>query len=185
MADKQLSALTAASALDDADLLFISQGGNSRKATVAQLRQASAFSGALVKKSTDQTGINATGTVAVSWNSEVYDTGGYHDTVTNSERLSVPVGVSRVKVSGQVKLANVTADTYITLFIFKNGSVDWDGMGEVRAEVGSTAPSIAVSTAIVDVTGGTDYFSLHLLSESDTSVDITAARSWFSIEAIS
>lgn len=38
MADKQLSALTAASALADADLFYVTQGGNSRKATGTQLR---------------------------------------------------------------------------------------------------------------------------------------------------
>ena len=38
MADKQLSALTAASALADADLFYITQGGNSRKATGTQLK---------------------------------------------------------------------------------------------------------------------------------------------------
>lgn len=38
MADKQLSALTAASALADADLFYVMQGGNSRKATGTQVR---------------------------------------------------------------------------------------------------------------------------------------------------
>lgn len=37
MADKQLNALAAASALSTADLFFIEQGGNSRKATGAQI----------------------------------------------------------------------------------------------------------------------------------------------------
>lgn len=60
MADKQLSALTAASALADADLFYVSQGGNSRKATGTQLKTyaASSFAGW-----TDATP-NGTGSVA-------------------------------------------------------------------------------------------------------------------------
>lgn len=38
MADKQLSALTAASAIADADLFYASQSGNSRKVTGTQLK---------------------------------------------------------------------------------------------------------------------------------------------------
>jgi hypothetical protein len=45
MADKQLSALTAASALSTADLFYVSQSGNSRKATGAQLQTLCAATG--------------------------------------------------------------------------------------------------------------------------------------------
>lgn len=38
MADKELSAITAASALSDADTLLVTQGGSSRKATVLQFK---------------------------------------------------------------------------------------------------------------------------------------------------
>src|SRR5687767_11840600 len=64
--------------LDDAD------------AATARTTLGVAFSGALVKKSIDQTTADYSTSTAVAFDEEEYDIGGYHDNSTNNTRLTVP-----------------------------------------------------------------------------------------------
>lgn len=183
MADKQEGSLTAAGALDGTEGVVVVQGSNSRGATTGHIKYAGHV-GALVKKSANLTGQNTTGDVAVAWDAETYDYGTWHDTVTNNSRLTVPSGVSRVRVMGQVTLANVTASNIITATIRKNGSAAYDGVGQVNTANGGTTVVTQVETAILEVSAG-DYFELYIKASSDTSIDYTAAGCWFAIEKIS
>ncbi len=141
------------------------------------------FSGALVKKAADQTAANYTTDTAVTWDAEEYDTGGWHDNVTNSERLTVPAGVTRVRVVGQVRLTSMTADEWVQLYIRKNGSAAYAGIPYHMAEIGTSTPALQVVTPPLVVVAG-DYFDLVLAVEADTSITLQASRSWFSIERL-
>jgi len=182
MGNKKISDFTASAAPAAADLMEIeTAGGNSRKVTIANLKAR----GALVKKAADQTGANYTAGAAIAWDSETggYDTDSIHDNATNNSRLTVPSGVTCVRISAGVSLNNHTANKYCAIYTKKNGSLSFLGHTEAYQQVNVPYPSLNVSSPIMPVTAG-DYFEVWLLAETDTSIDITAASSWFAMEII-
>lgn len=143
-----------------------------------------AFRGALVKKAADQTGANYSGAGAnVAWTSEAYDHGEWHDNVTNNSRLTVPSGVTKVRVWSHIRINNMAADTFTGFGILKNGSSTYDGKAQTLVETGSTSVDITIMTPVLEVTAG-DYFEALLFTESDTSIDVIAGTSSFGIEAV-
>lgn len=180
MADEQISGLTAASALDGSEKLHVVQGGNSRETSTLDIAN-TRFRGALIKKASDLTGQNMTTLTALTWDTEVYDVGNWF-AIGNPTRLTVPAGVTKVRVSGQIALASITADMWVAMAVNKNNAV-FDGYARQVSEVGSTTPGLNIHSAVVAVTAG-DYFELKVQLETDTTVDITAAGSWFAIEAV-
>lgn len=133
------------------------------------------FKGALVTKSTTQSLLSST-TTALTFDTEEYDTSGFHDNVTNNSRLTVPAGVSRVRVSGMVTRQTTANQLYAD--IAKNGS-DFIGKGEADTDT-SGSDSVNVISAIVDVSPG-DYFELRAFASTSSTLE---AECWFAIEAI-
>lgn len=140
------------------------------------------FRGALVKKSTDQTTANYSTLTTVTWNAEEYDTDSIHDNSTNNSRLTVPSGVTKVKLYCTMSLAATTANDWISLRINKNGSPAV-GLPFIRNESGATTGGIEASSAVIDVTSG-DYFEAQMQVESDTSITVSANRSCFAMEIV-
>lgn len=143
------------------------------------------FMGAMVRKTSDQTGANYTVfPTTVAWDSEVHDSDAFHDTSTNNERLTIPsnLGIKKVTLKCQLRLQNHTANVYSDFVIRKGGAVAFDGAaasiydGPLTTHLGG-AVSIAVPVA------DADYFDTVLFVETDTSIDVIAAESSFSIEA--
>jgi hypothetical protein len=85
-----------------------------------------------------------------------------------------------------VSLQNVTSSDLITLQIKQNNlplsSVGGVG-GIMRSAQATTTPVVEVRTPPI-ITTGTDYFTAHLTVGTDTSVDIVATESFFSIEVL-
>jgi hypothetical protein len=81
----------------------------------------SAFSGASVGSSTDQTISSATYT-ALTWDTETFDVGGYHDNATNNSRITIPSG--KAGYYGIYAWCQVDGNTSAarTIVIYKNGS---------------------------------------------------------------
>lgn len=143
-------------------------------------------SACMVKKTAAETGINASaGGYFPSWDSEAYkDAAGYHDNVTNNNRLTTLAGQTRVRIGCTIYFANVAASSQVSVSIYKNGSnAAYDG----RPTFGQTSPSATIQPTMtlasgpIPVTGGTDYFTVALFC-SDTSIDVTNASSFW-IEA--
>lgn len=139
--------------------------------------------GALVRKSADQTAANYSAGAFVSWDAEEYDTDTIHDTVTNNSRLTVPAGVSKVRLSATIAASADTSDTWKILQITKGGSADWFGAGAQTIEIGAVGIHISCISAVVNVTPG-DYFEARFQTESDTSITIEHERSWFQMEIV-
>lgn len=142
-----------------------------------------AFRGALVKKAADLTAQNVTAGAVITFDTETYDIGGWHDNVTNNARLTVPAGVTKVRVSAQVRTEAGTAADWRQIFISKNGTAAYAGVPIQFFEPGSAQLMTGIQSGVLEVVPG-DYFQLHVQTESDTSVDIDEAQTWFAIEAV-
>jgi uncharacterized membrane protein len=187
MAGKKISDFTAVTTLAAADLLEVeTAAGNSRKITAQNAANALmglSMRGALVKKSADQTTANYSGGVLITWDAETYDTDGIHDNVTNPSRLTVPAGVSWVRLIGQIDTSLVTAgsDTYI--YMTKNGSTAFAGTPQLSLDLVSiTTPRGQIQTPPLQVSPG-DYFEFGI-NCADTSITVVAASSWFCMEIL-
>lgn len=143
-----------------------------------------AYRGALVYRSTDHTWINYTSGAVIAWDSESYDTDSIHDNTTNNSRLTVPAGVSKVRLSGHVRLTDADVGLSAYLRIQKNGTTSYIGIGSSTKNGGNFSEYWAeVTSAVLAVTPG-DYFELFLLVLSDTSLTVAADASWFAMEVI-
>jgi hypothetical protein len=143
------------------------------------------FRGALVTKSADQNAVNLTSATLITWNTETYDTDSIHDTVTNTDRLTVPTGVTYVRLQCQVLLNNTASGSWAYLSVIKNG-VTTSYVGEPItsfATPDATAIRLTAISAVIPVVAG-DFFSARISVVNDTSVDIVATASWFAMEII-
>ena len=150
----------------------------------------SVFSGALVKKSADQTAANYSGYITVAWDAEEYDTDNYHNNVTANTRLTVPAdGYYRVGVHIQVASGTLTSGDYIRLSMgrYNSGSVLQSRIGipdNVITEINAT-PAISLASLSMPIyCNAGDFFLINFDTEADTSITIVAATSWFGIERV-
>lgn len=170
---------------------FISEGTDNvrcvsyNKASGAAVTGSSgSFRGALVKKAADLTGTNLVVGGNQAWDAEDYDTDAIHDNVTNNSRLTVPSGVTKVRLLGQLSLSLGTANTWTGIYIFKNGAWPYVGSpAHTAANFGAADYTIQVTSAVLTVTAG-DYFQLSANTQSDTSMTINAVGSYFAMEII-
>lgn len=143
-----------------------------------------AVRGALVTKAADQTGANYTSFTYIAWDSENYDTDAIHNNVTNNRRLTVPVGVTKVRLSAAVFVNNITSNIFVNIGIDKNAAASlYTGQTTVSVQTFNTQARLGATTPVIDVVAG-DYFEVGLQTQSDTSVDILKDVSWFAMEII-
>lgn len=142
--------------------------------------------GALVYYPSNVTAQNWTaGTILTGFTAETYDTHGFHDNATNPSRLTIPsgLGITRVRLSGQLKVSALgTAGTF-NLRIYKNGVGVYSGEPEVlfASTTASSAAAANISSPPLDCVAG-DYFELRVFVTGDTSLDAVATSTWFAIE---
>jgi len=129
-----------------------------------------AFRGALVYNNTQVTG------AFVPFSAESYDTDAIHDNVTNKTRLTVPSGVTRIRVRGQ---ALFSATTVHTLTVTKNNSSAFIGHPLVE----SNSLTLGVHSSVLTVNAG-DYFELLCDGGSTVNTDSTGQNTWFAMEII-
>jgi hypothetical protein len=142
------------------------------------------FGGALVRKAADQTGANFSAGAAVSWDSETggYDTNAIHDNSTNPSRLTVPSGVTKVRLQAQIYLTSVTSSVPVQFYLMKNGSTNFVGFTGNYVSVSDASSTMNISSPVLPVTSG-DYFEAAVYT-TDSSVTVKNEYSWFSIEVI-
>ncbi len=144
------------------------------------------FRGALLDNSVAQSIPNAVFTV-INWDAETYDTDAFHDNSTNNSRITIPAGITRIKLS-----ANMWFDADNTgsrrAEIIKNGSATaYDGQGVVTIDaISNTVPNIQLlETAPIIVIAG-DFFELRVTQSSGAALDFESQEGgcWFGIEVI-
>lgn len=147
------------------------------------------FRGALVSKTANQS-INGGSLITLTWNSEVFDTDTIHDNSVNNSRLTVPAGVTVVRLTGNVTWTSaVTVSSSKDVVLRKNGADVIGGFGsriEDNNSIGGNPPQQNVVSSPLQVVGG-DFFEFIVRQGSDFPGSVTAGGgigTWFAMEII-
>jgi hypothetical protein len=138
---------------------------------------ATGFVGASVYKSGNQAISNNT-TTTITWDSEAFDTNGFHDNSVNNERMTIPVGYAgKYSIIGLVSWG-ADLDGYRLVEIFKNGATNgfmWSG-----AQAGYYAVAVI---KILDLAEG-DYVEIKGFQNSGGNLNAAGAatESYFQIQ---
>lgn len=136
---------------------------------------ATPFSGARLKRS-DNAAIG--GAAALGFTTEDYDYGGWHDNAVNNSRITVPAGVSRIRLTAQLDVQGAGS----TSFRFRKNGVNADTYGVTQVgQSGYSFTVLPVGSGVIEVVPG-DYFEL--ITEGSGTV-IGGPRTFFNVEAIS
>lgn len=179
---------TSPSTLTRAEILASTNGGSaislsgSAEVFCVAAAQDIRFSGAIAKKSVDQTLANYTVATAVALDAEDFDTDNWHSNVTFNTRMTVPagLGIEYVQVWGTVVTSSDTTATWGIIYFQKNGNTAFQ-YGNQMVEITTVAKNLSTSALIPAVAG--DYIEMFFLEESDTSVTIESESTRFSIMA--
>jgi hypothetical protein len=130
---------------------------------------------ARVYKSATQSVNDATQTV-LTFDSETADTDGFHSTVSNTGRLTIPSGLDGLYlVVGQVEWAtNATGNR--RAFVMLNGATE---LAAVRAVAFSGTQASQQGMAVYPAVAG-DYFTLEGFQNSGGALNANATTTWFS-----
>lgn len=141
------------------------------------------FRGCRLKKAADQTAANYTTDTAVAWDAEVFDTDALHDNVTANTKIIIPASLNGavVRFEANIRTTLTTADTHRTIYI-RRGGADIFGISQ-GDEGGATVGGNYVSSGPIVVATGEEYECI-FAQETDTSITVTAAESWFAMSVL-
>jgi len=138
------------------------------------------FSGALTDISSNVTIPDGIAT-SITWDVPEYDTETYFD-ISNPSRFTIPIGVSKIILKGQVRWVSDLSDSREVLFL-KNGSATYIGRAYCVHDAQSKLVMNLTSPPL-DVTAG-DYFELAAFQDSGSDQSAESDSStWFSIQAV-
>jgi hypothetical protein len=124
------------------------------------------FKGCSVYNSANQSVANTTLTIA-TFNTENFDTDGFHSTSTNTGRMTIPTGLGgKYLVTFNLKFTGTAAATARVAYLRKNAG----SLGDFIFQNSVNAPAIWSRSAIVDLVAG-DYIFLEIYQESGGSLD--------------
>lgn len=141
--------------------------------------------GALVYLDANQT-ITTSTTTNIAFDQEDYDTDTIHYNATNNTRLTVPTGVTKVRLTAHVTWATGTTG-YRAITILKGGLAAYSGHPQVLDDASASQPGQQVSTPVLTVVAG-NYFDLQVFHTEGTNLDVVGdvngASTWFAMEII-
>ncbi len=142
-----------------------------------------AFRGALVMRSADK--VIASGvTTLIDWDIEVYDTDNLHDNVINNSRLTVPAGVTKVRVSAQQYWYGQSGSSIRQMDILKNGRVLSPRIvSNIEASLYNNSAIVFMASPVINVVPG-DYFETFVVQTTGLNLSFLATLTFFSIEII-
>jgi hypothetical protein len=124
---------------------------------------------------------------AIALSGEVYDTHSIHDNAVNNSRVTVPAGVSKIKLAGQAAwTGNINGNR--RLWVRKNGAgVHQHGYGYAQeTNPGGSTCVLHVNSAVLNVSPG-DYFELMAYQSSGGTLNVIDSAdnlTWFTMEII-
>lgn len=137
--------------------------------------------GALVYNTSAQS-VGSGADAQITFDAEVYDTNAFHDTGSNTTRITIPTGATYARFTATLQCTpGATADKVVKLEILKNGASDSTlGGATYSTSAASQVCSLSVVTPIVAVTA-THYYEVSVFHDYGSAIDMTSA---FSIEVI-
>ena len=121
----------------------------------------------VIKITTAQTLATGTATV-ITFNSEEFDTDGFHDNVTNNSRITIPSGKGgKYLLVAQVQIA-ANATGYRSLGFFKNGST----VADTNQQGPSPTLSSRLNASVVVEAVANDYFEVIAAQNSGGNLDV-------------
>ena len=141
----------------------------------------STFSGCSLTANTGTSVSNNT-TTLINWNTEEFDTNGYHDNSTNNTRITIPAGkAGKYLISGFILFSNNTSG-YRRLVVKKNGS----DIRELGANTPSTNSFAAITCSLIVDCAVNDYieWAAYQTSGSTLTVELGGANSVFQASLI-
>ena len=162
----------------DFDQVYVHDG-----ITAGGFRVGGKFRGALVYEAADTTGLDLTSGANMTWDSEVYDTDNIHSTSTNTERLTVPAGVTHIRLTAVIYITSLTVDKFVASMFNKNGVGSFIGTANIQTEMSEAQAQHTISSPVLAVVPD-DYFAVNVFVEDDTSVTLNASRSSFAMEIV-
>jgi len=106
---------------------------------------------------------------ALPFPTESYDTNSFHNTSTNTTRLTIPTGGDGKYLFTGTGIFIGTVPTYAWIMVYKNGAVISDGIaygGRIGAIIGNSNAPVGGSLVLSAVAG--DYFELFIQSDQST-----------------
>ncbi len=127
----------------------------------------------------------------VNFGAEAYDTNSFHDNSVNNSRLTIPTGVTKIRLTGYVNWTP-NGSSFRLLKIRKNGA-----NGPIDDDQTTYQPQIFVSAANASVpelgmyidsgiitVAAVDFFELRVFQNSGISLFMLDEDCWFQIEVI-
>ena len=137
------------------------------------------FSGCAVYTST-QFSISANTVTTLTWNSELYDTDGYHSTATNTDRLTIPTGkTGYYNFYGAARIDNGSANNGFKYISFQKNGAAFSPNLVTNGNNASTSSFYSTFNQTVYLSAG-DYITMRAYSESQ-SATINEATTFFQI----
>jgi hypothetical protein len=133
----------------------------------------STFVGCQLEKITTAQSLTNNTDTAVTFNSEVFDTDGFHDNSTNNSRITIPSGkAGKYLLTAQISFAANAAGVRV-IKIFKNGSILM--LPSVIAPAPATDFTVINNTTLVDASVG-DYFEVFALQSSGGALNLNISQ---------
>lgn len=162
-----------------ADCVFVLYG--IKTSAVGAITGEAAFIGARATRTATFAVTGATET-NVPFDSEAFDTNGFHDIATNNTRLTIPAGVDFVEIIGALSSITGLENDY-SAWITKNGTTAYPGVvGSGVRSLNGTRKGLSLSTGPLAVTEG-DYFELR--TNNFSAETLTIAGTFLSVKALS
>lgn len=142
--------------------------------TAADLNDAIAAPACSCRRSTNQSINNATDTV-ITLDTELFDVGSMHSTVTNTSRITIPTGGGGTYlICGQVTFAaNTTGQR--NLDIWKNGTTR---IGNDRKNMTVASQECTLSILMFEKLVATDYIELRVQQDSGGALNVLTKDPW-------
>jgi hypothetical protein len=132
--------------------------------------QIPAFKGVSLYKSATQSTTHGT-SVAVTFDSESFDTDGFHSNVTNNSRVTIPSGLDgKYRVSGNITYAAINSTLARGALLYKNGSL-FNQLARVAGPSSASIDCTVPFNFVIDLVAG-DYIELYARQDVTTTTSL-------------
>jgi len=152
------------------------------------LRQAGSdtatYAGVKLNKTTGLTGLSHAGGLEILWDTEAWDTDGFHSDSVETGRITIPAAFNGyyAQFSGAITLTGHVGSYDTNLYLRLSGSTGWPGIPVGQMDVSPTTVDLHIPPTTV-LLATDDYYDL-LTTGSDTSFGLASDRCYFGMDIL-